>query len=90
MTIHDVRITLDISPADLTRAIEQLCQASVSAEQAVRAFGAAVNASGPAGIPSPCQGCRNYHGQTYGGHHLVCALHPHGAEGDECGDWESY
>jgi DNA-binding transcriptional regulator YbjK len=38
-----------------------------------------------------CVGCRNYHGQTYGGHTLVCALHPYGPDEDlaQCPDWES-
>jgi hypothetical protein len=44
--------------------------------------------------PSPtqqpaCRGCRNYHGQVYGGNLLVCAMHPTGVESDEsCPDWE--
>ncbi len=38
--------------------------------------------------PKPCQNCRNYHGQTYGGNFLVCGMHPYGVEGEECGDWE--
>jgi hypothetical protein len=35
-----------------------------------------------------CVGCRNYHGQMYGGEMLVCAMHPYGvAEGvEECPD----
>ena len=44
--------------------------------------------------PSPteqpaCRGCRNYHGQVYGGNLLVCAMHPTGAESESCGDWEA-
>lgn len=37
-----------------------------------------------------CVGCRNYHGQEYGGQFLVCAMHPYGvAEGvDICSDKE--
>lgn len=44
--------------------------------------------------PSPtqqpaCRGCRNYHGQVYGGNLLVCAMHPTGVESDSCPDWEA-
>jgi len=35
-----------------------------------------------------CDGCTNYHGQSYGGNKLVCAIHPTGTGGDTCGDWE--
>jgi hypothetical protein len=37
-----------------------------------------------------CMGCRNYHGQQYGDHFLVCAMHPYGVtEGaDSCSDKE--
>ncbi len=36
-----------------------------------------------------CVGCRNYHGQDYGGNLLVCGMHPYGWEGETCPDWES-
>jgi len=36
-----------------------------------------------------CVGCRNYHGQMYGGNVLVCGMHPYGWEGEQCPDWES-
>lgn len=37
-----------------------------------------------------CVGCRHFHGQAYGGHLLVCAMHPYGvAEGVDCPDKES-
>jgi hypothetical protein len=36
-----------------------------------------------------CIGCRHYCGETYGGNTLVCAMHPYGAEGETCPDWES-
>lgn len=36
-----------------------------------------------------CVGCRNYHGQAYGGNLLVCGMHPYGPEQDQCPDWES-
>lgn len=38
---------------------------------------------------SVCRGCRNYHGQVYGGNLLVCGMHPYGVEGENCPDWES-
>lgn len=36
-----------------------------------------------------CVGCRHFHGQVYGGNLLICGMHPYGAEGDRCPDWES-
>ncbi len=36
-----------------------------------------------------CVGCRHYHGQTYGGNLLVCAMHPYGWDDHQCPDWES-
>jgi hypothetical protein len=39
---------------------------------------------------SACIGCKNYHGQVYGGNLLVCGMHPYGWEADgDCPDWES-
>ncbi|MBW4563566.1 MAG: hypothetical protein KME32_20960 [Mojavia pulchra JT2-VF2] len=35
-----------------------------------------------------CIGCSNYHGQVYGGNLLVCAMHPHGWDDNNCPDWE--
>jgi hypothetical protein len=35
-----------------------------------------------------CRGCQHYHGQVYGGNLLVCGMHPMGAEGETCPDWE--
>ncbi|MBD2664661.1 hypothetical protein B6N60_01934 [Richelia sinica FACHB-800] len=35
-----------------------------------------------------CMGCQNYHGQVYGGNLLVCAMHPHGWDDQNCPDWE--
>jgi hypothetical protein len=44
----------------------------------------------PSPIQQPaCRGCRNYHGQVYGGNLLVCAMHPMGVESDSCPDWEA-
>ena len=37
-----------------------------------------------------CAGCSFYHGESYGGEMLVCALHPAGPEEyDQCPDWDS-
>jgi hypothetical protein len=36
-----------------------------------------------------CVGCRNYHGQVYGGNLLVCGIHPHGWDDENCPDWEN-
>ncbi|MEI6445461.1 MAG: hypothetical protein WCO29_20620 [Nostocales cyanobacterium ELA583] len=35
-----------------------------------------------------CIGCINYHGQVYSGNLLVCAMHPHGWDDENCPDWE--
>ncbi|MBP5973579.1 hypothetical protein HW132_12735 [Brasilonema sp. CT11] len=42
-------------------------------------------------IPFSCKGCRNYHGQRYGQHFLVCGIHPYGVpEGESyCPDFEA-
>ncbi|NJO65951.1 MAG: hypothetical protein HC836_50135 [Richelia sp. RM2_1_2] len=34
-----------------------------------------------------CNGCSNYHGQLYNGNLLVCAIHPHGLNGESCPDF---
>ncbi|MBF2077137.1 MAG: hypothetical protein IGR76_01090 [Synechococcales cyanobacterium T60_A2020_003] len=39
--------------------------------------------------PVACQGCRHYHGRSYGGTMLICGMHPYGVEEETCGDWES-
>jgi mannitol-specific phosphotransferase system IIBC component len=39
--------------------------------------------------PKVCQGCSHYHGRTYGGERLICAMHPYGVEQDYCHDWEA-
>jgi hypothetical protein len=36
--------------------------------------------------PIVCQGCSHYHGHSYGGEQLICAMHPYGVDQDECGD----
>lgn len=46
------------------------------------------------GEPEPvkhpaCVGCQHYHGQAYGGHVFVCAMHPYGWDGEQCPDWET-
>lgn len=35
-----------------------------------------------------CIGCQHYHGQMYSGNLLVCAMHPHGRDDENCPDWE--
>jgi hypothetical protein len=35
-----------------------------------------------------CMGCHHYHGQVYGGNLLVCGMHPHGWDDENCPDWE--
>lgn len=36
-----------------------------------------------------CVGCCHYHGETYGGNTLICAMHPYGPDQETCPDWES-
>lgn len=36
-----------------------------------------------------CVGCQHYHGQSYSGNLLVCAMHPYGWEGETCPDWQA-
>lgn len=36
-----------------------------------------------------CIGCIHYHGRVYNGNLLVCAMHPHGWDSQDCPDWES-
>ncbi|MGI0483181.1 hypothetical protein ACN4EE_20665 [Geminocystis sp. CENA526] len=36
-----------------------------------------------------CVGCIHYHGQTYNGNLLVCAMHPFGWDDEKCPDWEN-
>ncbi|MGD1937034.1 MAG: hypothetical protein ACFCA4_05705 [Cyanophyceae cyanobacterium] len=36
---------------------------------------------------SACKGCQNFHGRSYDGNLLICAMHPYGVEGDRCFDW---
>lgn len=36
--------------------------------------------------PEVCRGCRHYHGHSYGGERLICAMHPYGVEQEQCGD----
>ncbi|MBF2047631.1 MAG: hypothetical protein EDM05_032035 [Leptolyngbya sp. IPPAS B-1204] len=40
-------------------------------------------------MPKVCRGCCHYHGRTYGGHLLVCAMHPYGVEDASCPDWQA-
>lgn len=39
-------------------------------------------------VPAACQGCKHYHGQTYGASRLICGMHPYGPDADTCPDWE--
>jgi hypothetical protein len=39
-------------------------------------------------VPIACQGCRHYHGRSYGGERLICAMHPYGVEQETCADWQ--
>ena len=38
--------------------------------------------------PTACNGCENYHGRSYGGNMLICAIYPSGVEGDRCPSWQ--
>ena len=35
-----------------------------------------------------CINCLHYHGQSYNGNLLVCAMHPEGWNDENCPDWE--
>ena len=40
-------------------------------------------------IPNVCVGCNNFHGRTYNGVRLVCAIYPYGwSDRGQCPDWE--
>ena len=41
------------------------------------------------GMPIACRGCTHYHGRVYSGNLFVCAMHPYGATGEVCLDWEA-
>jgi hypothetical protein len=49
---------------------------------------ASLKSHSPRLISSQCQKCHNYHGQTYAGNLLVCAIHPSGVERN-CDDFEA-
>lgn len=36
--------------------------------------------------PEVCRGCCHYHGHSYGGERLICAMHPYGVDQEECSD----
>ncbi len=38
--------------------------------------------------PKTCQDCKYYHGQSYGGSLLICAIHPDGPDEEQCRDRE--
>jgi len=44
----------------------------------------------PSTQPTTCIGCKYYHGSSYGGVHLICAVHPDGWEGAKCPDWQGF
>jgi hypothetical protein len=44
----------------------------------------------PRPVPTPCRGCRNFHGVEYNGIPLNCAIHPEGWQGDKCPDWQAF
>lgn len=37
--------------------------------------------------PNVCIDCQNYYGKSFNGTHLICAIYPHGWNGDECPDY---
>ncbi len=37
--------------------------------------------------PTSCKNCKNYHGQSYGGHIFICAMHPYGCADESCSDY---
>ncbi len=48
-----------------------------------------ITASKPSAENHPaCVGCRHYHGKSYNGNLLVCAIHPYGCQDKTCVDWE--
>ncbi|MBG1260171.1 hypothetical protein [Nostoc commune] len=44
----------------------------------------------PRPVPTPCRGCKHFHGVVYNGVTLNCAVHPRGWQGDKCPDWQSF
>lgn len=38
--------------------------------------------------PKTCQSCKYYHGQSYSGQLLICAIHPDGPDEEQCRDRE--
>jgi|GEM_PF-2410027 len=44
----------------------------------------------PRPVPTPCRGCRYFHGISYNGVTLNCAVHPDGWEGAQCPDWQGF
>ncbi|MCC5602227.1 hypothetical protein [Nostoc favosum] len=44
----------------------------------------------PVLIPTPCQGCRYFHGYIYNGVIFNCAVHPQGWLLEQCPDWQGY
>ncbi|MBD2510022.1 hypothetical protein H6G91_22445 [Nostoc muscorum FACHB-395] len=44
----------------------------------------------PRPVPTPCRGCKHFHGVIYNGVLLNCAVHPRGWQGDKCPDWQTF
>ena len=44
----------------------------------------------PRPVPTPCRGCKHFHGVVYNGVLLNCAVHPKGWQGDKCPDWQTF
>jgi hypothetical protein len=44
----------------------------------------------PRPVPTPCRGCKHFHGVVYNGVTLNCAVHPRGWQGDKCPDWQTF
>jgi hypothetical protein len=40
-------------------------------------------------LPVACVGCENYHGVEYGDNMLICGIHAHGWDGENCPDFQS-
>lgn len=92
--VEELEDSLDQTLEELDQVIEPWATATVSGvtswlEEVLAPFNQVVD---PWMQEHPhCIGCRNYHGQTYGGQTLICAIHPYGPDPsqEQCPDWES-
>lgn len=78
--------SLDRLDEDLAEWLEPVLQAFIDFEGVVYDAAQPINQTiDPIINEHPvCVGCRNYHGQSYGGNMLVCGMHPYGvADGQE-------